>query len=126
LGAYPYPDTKCHSYRSDNNDFATVVRASSGIKLLHEADPALEKAHKILGAASRICFLGFSYHPLNVKRLSIDTSSAGSKQILGTCHGLIGYELGAAEVRIQDAIGRKAKLDRQDNLETLRAYQILG
>jgi len=57
---------------------------------------------------------------------SIDTSSAGSKQILGTCHGLIGYELGAAEVRIQDAIGRRAKLDRQDNLETLRAYQILG
>jgi len=50
----------------------------------------------------------------------------GSKQIFGTCHGLIGYELGAAEVRIQDAIGRKAKLDRQDNLETLRAYQILG
>jgi hypothetical protein len=76
--------------------------------------------------AKTICFLGFGYHQLNVERLAIDASSAGSKRIVGTSRGLIGGEVHDVKTRLHKAIGSQPTLDGDDNLQTLRHYQILG
>jgi hypothetical protein len=129
LGEIPYPKSGSQRYDligTGSDVYVEAVKASKGIKLLHETKPALEKAYKILFAAKKICFLGFGYHELNIERLAIDTSSAGSKGIFGTCRGLIGGELNAAKTRIRKAIGSSVELGGNDNLETLRHYLILG
>ena len=69
-----------------------MLDAARGITLVHEKESDLQEAHNLLTAAHRICFLGFSYHQLNLSRLAIDTR-AGSKLTFGTARGMIGREL---------------------------------
>jgi hypothetical protein len=85
LGKIPYPQHGCRAYRPLEEDERKVpgeVRgAASGITLVHEQASDLAEARKLLAAAERICFLGFSYNPLNLARLQLegDTSyRAGS------------------------------------------------
>jgi hypothetical protein len=125
LGKMPYSVSGAFSYGPRPElKYEDVAAAAEGITLLHEEASDLNEAHRLLAAASRICFLGFSYHELNVKRLK--TSAVGSKQIFGTCRGLIGGERHDVETRIHEAFGSRLKFGGDDNLETLRCYQILG
>jgi hypothetical protein len=61
-GAFPYGLRREVKY-------ADVHLAAAGITLLHEQASELNEAHKLFTAAERICFLGFSYNPLNLARL---------------------------------------------------------
>jgi hypothetical protein len=45
-----------------------------------------------LTAARRICLLGFSYHPMNLQRLTLK-DSALHRIVFGTAFGLIGEEM---------------------------------
>jgi hypothetical protein len=126
LGKRPYPQPECHLYQPDRERFAYVARAAAGITLLHEEISELEEARNLLVAATKVCFLGFSFHPLNVSRLAIDTRNAGSKGVFGTAHGLIGSELTDVERKVQLALGSSISLTNADNLELLRMNLMLG
>jgi len=126
LGRQPYPQPGCHLYEPNRQSFADVALAAEGITLLHEGISELHEARRLLHAAEKICFLGFSFHPLNVSRLAIETQNAGSKSIFGTARGLVGGELTDVERRTHSALGSNIVLHSSDNLETLRMNMILG
>ena len=73
-----------------------LKHSAAQIKIIHESEdnsPAYEEARKHLKAASRICFLGFGYDRINVRRLTIE--SWGSKKagyIIGSSYGLTDSE----------------------------------
>jgi hypothetical protein len=55
-------------------DVASIRAAANGIKIIPESrndDPAFEKARDWFNWASRICFLGFGFDELNIKRLGL-------------------------------------------------------
>jgi hypothetical protein len=56
----------------------------------HEGDQAnWFKAREALRQAQRVCFLGFSFHELNLAKLGIPEITRG-KEIVGTCYGMTG------------------------------------
>lgn len=130
LSRIPYPQHGCRQYLPPGGDASKVhpalLDAAAGITLVHEKESELQEAHNLLTAAERICFLGFSYDPLNLSRLAINTKNTSPGRIFGTARGLIGGELHDAKTRIHKAIGSSPTLDGEDNLQTLRHYQILG
>ena len=126
LSEHRYPHPEARQYSPDREPFEAVASAAHGIKILNETEPKFDEAHRLLADAGRICFLGFGYHELNIKRLAIDTTSVGSKYIYGTCRDLIGKELETAKMTVQQAIGSALELEGNDNLETLRYYRVLG
>jgi hypothetical protein len=129
LGTIPYPQRGCRQYRPlgehESKEYGAVLDAAHGITLLHEKESDLQEAHNLLTAAHRICFLGFSYHPLNLSRLAIDTR-AGSKGIFGTARGMIGRELMDVQGRVRKTLGSAISLADADNLKLLRQNLILG
>jgi hypothetical protein len=80
---YPHPEAR--QYSPTRQRFDVVASAASGIKILSETGPKLDEARRLLVDADRICFLGFGYHQLNVKRLAIDKSAF--KRIVGSARG---------------------------------------
>lgn len=125
LGRTPYPLPESHYYRPDRERYANVVRAAAGITLLHESTSELDAARKLLTEAERICFLGFSYHPLNLSRLKVEYSSP--RTVFGTVHGLIGGEITQVENDLKRTmLCATAVLSPEDNLAVLRKYLILG
>src|SRR5439155_7883729 len=88
LGKIPYPQRGCRQYLPFGEDetkvHGAVVVASQGITLLHEKESELQEVHNLLTAAERVCFLGFSYHPLNLARLALKDSVGRSREIFGT------------------------------------------
>jgi hypothetical protein len=69
LSRHPYPDQEARPYTADRSKYTNVGYAARGITLLHDkAKPELDAARDLLKNAERICFLGFSYHPLNLER----------------------------------------------------------
>jgi len=126
LGAKPYPEKDCHEYRPDRERFMTVTRAAEGITLLHEQVSDLKEAQKLLTDAECVCFLGFSYHPLNMGRLALKDLSY-NRSVFGTARGLVGKELD----RVHDIITENLRctnvtLGDADNLLFLRQHTILG
>ena len=105
--------------------------AAAGIRLYHEeAEAASTSARELLSRAKRICFLGFSYNPFNVARLSIGGSQDLSAMIIGTTRGLFGIEIQDAQNRLAEAFGGDIHLRQQvnfeDNLDILREHMFLG
>jgi len=128
LGKHPYPQKECLQYRPDQAQYATYVkRAAAGITLYHEeAEAASAAARELLSKAERVCFLGFSYHPLNIARLNIGGSFDLSKFVFGTARGLIGMEVQNVQGRLAEAIGGAITLSDADNLDILRGNMLLG
>ena len=129
LGKIPYPQLGCRQYLPFGGDekkvSGAVVGASEGITLLHEQASDLSEARKLLTAAERICFLGFSYQLLNLKRLQLDSSS--QRQVFGTVRDFEDGEIDQTRERLREAIlCGKVILDPTDNLTILRRYLILG
>lgn len=126
LSRHPYPDKQARPYNPERGTYKSVGYAARGITLLHdEAKPELEAARQVLKTAERICFLGFSYHPINLDRLRLQDSSR--RAVFGTVRGLVGDELGSVEQALHSLLlcGR-VKLTDADNLTVLRQHLILG
>jgi hypothetical protein len=126
LSRHPYPEPEARSYNPDRSNYGYVESAARGITLLHdEAKPELEAAREALRVAERICFLGFSYHPLNLKRLKLQDSSR--RAVFGTSRGLIGDEVESVEraLHVRLLCG-EVKLSDADSLIVLRQHLILG
>jgi hypothetical protein len=67
-----------------------VKQCTSAIRILHEGtidDPELDKAHQLLIRAKVICFLGFGYHYVNIRRLRPELLPGDSK-LFGTAFGI--------------------------------------
>jgi hypothetical protein len=121
-----YPLQCYNQYRPDR-DRLINVGAARGITLLHEEESGeAEAARKVLEAAKRVCFLGFSYHPLNVARLKIDTFFDLSTTIVGTARGWTEMEKQVARSRLTGAMGGDPHLYNEDNLGILRHTTFLG
>ena len=104
-------------------DFYRQVAA--GIRIVHDDKPTDEyaRAHEWLRAAEVICFLGFGYHPTNVKRLDVLGQIRGRAGVFygGTALGLEEAEIERAESLL--AIGGPRFLRRDlDALLYLRRY----
>jgi len=131
LGRIPYPQRGCRQYLPLGEDekkiSGAVVGASQGITLLNEKESELEEVHNLLAAAERVCFLGFSYHPLNLARLALRDFVAGrSRQVFGTARDFKTGELDQTEESLRRAMSStRVTLDDDDNLMTLRRYLIL-
>jgi len=126
LGKVPYPQSRCHLYRPNRESFEDVARAAAGITLLHEQASDLRQAHELLAAARRVCFLGFSYHPMNLERLTLKDSSL-HRAVFGAAFGLIGDEIHDVSERLhRTLLGGNVTLSDDDNLLVLRKHLILG
>jgi len=125
LSRHPYPDEHARPYNPERGTYKSVGYAARGITLLHEAKPKIDAAREALKAADRICFLGFSYHPLNLERLKLQDSSR--RTVFGTARGLIGDEIGSVEHALHSILlCRSVTLTDGDNLQVLRKHLILG
>ena len=130
LGTIPYPQPGSREYLplggDENNVRDAVLDAAHGITLLHEAASDLAEARKLLEAAKRICFLGFSYHPLNLARLQLENSIL-HRLVFGTVLRFEAGEVKQTEERLnQVMLCGKVTLDDTDNLTVLRRHLILG
>jgi hypothetical protein len=92
LGELPYlfGTSSMRPYSIKLSD-GTVSIASQRIRIIHEGianEPQFALAQKILSESQYICFLGFGYHLLNIRRLGFnnDKSYPGSK-LWGSVHG---------------------------------------
>ena len=104
-----------------------MQRAAAGITLYHEeVAGGPNAARELLQAAERICFLGFSYHQLNVARLKLDRPFDLRQTVIGTARGLRGIEISDAGTRVARAIGGRNELFDADNLDILRQHMFLG
>ena len=125
LGRQSYPQPESVEYAPDNERFTKVRNAAAGITLLHEEASDLAQACKLLTDASRICFLGFSYHPLNLERLQLKDS--GARQVFGTVRGLIGAEVTQVEAKLHSVLlTANVGVNDDDSLHFLRRHLILG
>lgn len=63
-----------------------VKRSAASIRVVHdkmtEDDPEFEHARRLIGMAKRIAFLGFGFHPANIRRLRLKDTV--SKDEIGT------------------------------------------
>ena len=88
LGTIQYPQRGCREYLPLGGDEGkvrdAVLDAAAGITLLHQEASDLNEARKLLGAAERVCFLGFGYHPLNLSRLTLEDSADRRRWVFGT------------------------------------------
>ncbi len=87
------------------NDVANLKRAASRIRLIHDGADSVVNAQvrEWVDRAQIICFLGFSYHPINMTRLTAGRADAFVKRLLfGSTFGL-----GAGEQsRVRDLLER--------------------
>lgn len=131
LGKIPYPQRGCRQYlplgevEDVKKDPGVVVNASQGITLLHEKESDLAEVRKLLEAAKRVCFLGFSYHPLNLARLQLE-NSALHRLVFGTVLHFEAGEVKQTEQKLhQTMLCGKVTLDDADNLTLLRRHLVL-
>jgi hypothetical protein len=127
LSRIPYPQPRSRPYLPDPEYTDHFVgNAAAGIKILHEAEPLLEEAHALLREAQMICFLGFSYHRLNVQRLALRNATS-RRIVFGSALGFVDSEIGEITGRLREALlCSNITLDRADNLLTLRQHRVFG
>jgi hypothetical protein len=118
------------SDRASLNQLGFYKQVASGIRIVHDDRPTEEysKAHEWLHEAEVICFLGFGYHPTNVKRLAVLDQIRGRSGVFvgGTAWGLEEAEVVRAESLL--AVGGPYHYLRPevDALMYLRKYAPLG
>lgn len=90
-------------YHSDVSNPAYITVAARGIRVIDERrndDEIFEEAYSYLRDAERICFLGFGFDPINVRRLQVDKltqyirSNSLETRIFATTVGLENAERG--------------------------------
>jgi len=134
LGAIPYPQRGCRAYLPHGEDekkvldalLNAVLEAAHGITLLHERASDLTEARKLLTAAERVCFLGFSYQASNLARLQLEDSVL-NRWVFGTVLHFEAGEVKKTERCLNETmLSGSVTLDDADNLTVLRRHLILG
>lgn len=106
LGEYPAVPYQSHG------SAAELVAISQQIRIIHEiadsdgafCNPMFERAHDMLQESERIYFLGFGFHPDNVRRFRFFTpENTVGKTIKGTTSGLGIRERDALHERLEPA-----------------------
>lgn len=100
-----------------NRSVEAVRVASEGIVIIHEADDGddtFKRAREILASSKIICFLGFGYHPTNLRRLGI--AKIKKPMLLGTILGMTAPEIN----QVASHIERGFDMTGQDILTFLR------
>jgi hypothetical protein len=97
------------------------VRAySDKIITLHQGEDnsrEFSMARHWLGEARHVAFLGFSFHPVNVRRLKVPDWIRGRRNVIGSAFGMMGQEFDRAVNLFQPG---SIRLKPQDCLEFLR------
>lgn len=96
---------------------------AAGIRIAHETaedDEQFGKARDRLASARKICFLGFGYHPANVKRLRLDNLKHGPIMIACT-NGLTEQEQNG----VFGMIGGVHRSGSEEALMFLRTHPVL-
>ena len=134
LGAIPYPQRGCRAYLPHGEDekkvldalLNAVLEAAHGITLLHERASDLTEARKLLTAAERVCFLGFSYQASNLARLQLEDSVL-NRWVFGTVLHFEAGEVKKTERCLNETmLSGSVTLDDADNLTVLRRHLLLG
>lgn len=76
-----------------------LIKCVTGIEIMNEEPairPGIYKPREWIREAEKVCFLGFGYHPTNVRRLPIDESFFERKEFFGTAKGLKPNQLARA------------------------------
>jgi len=80
--------------------------AARCLRIVHEGaehDEGFVAARKALGGATRVRFIGFGYHPVNIERLRLpDRMAASDAHIGGTTFGLTAPEIRIHERRLSE------------------------
>ena len=95
------------SYGSQNPSFDEVQACAKQIQLVSDdMNPeTIERAKALLAAADTVCFLGFSFHPLNLRKLNHDQLTSGkSRQIRATAFKMPNGPRGAVKRRFEKKI----------------------
>lgn len=102
LGLLPHQATDkneaCRKYESSLTPEA-IKTAAANIRIIHENldnDYQFETAREALSQAQTICFMGMSYHPVNIKRLHPQTWLPKADRILATVLGLSSVDVADA------------------------------
>lgn len=134
LGTHNGKETR--AYRTELSE-AAMRAAVSSLRVIPEYRDHPENARAIqtfLTAAKRICYLGFSYDPINVERLKLDeclprdklsgtpAEHRHGKDVSGTVYGMLSEECVAAARRVK---GDPARFRDLRCAEFLRWYGIL-
>lgn len=80
-------------YSTDTSDPALLRKAAESIRIIHEGSAAteFEEARNLLKDAKRIYFIGFGYHPTNLKRLGTRFLRTDT-EVYGSAYGLTSAE----------------------------------
>lgn len=123
LGALPYVEAEGRPYTAEVS--APILQRYAGaIKIMHEnvgEDREFAQARTLLSRAEVVCFLGFGYHPTNMRRLRLDELAHGSS-LWGSATGLSA----AQQDEIRSRFGRPITLGNhnQDARDFLRNYSV--
>jgi len=99
LGLPHYLSENGRTYGSEVTQEA-VEKCVTEIKIIPElADETEEfrQAHKLIGEARKLCFLGFGYHRTNISRLRVPEILTSTMTAIGPYHGLLGSAYGLAK-----------------------------
>jgi hypothetical protein len=81
------------SVNSDSRQYSplatsdAIAGAAEKITILHESQddsPDFRRAHELLRSSQTIIFLGFGYHPMNVRRLRLRETVMGGAEVFGS------------------------------------------
>ena len=86
-----------------------LLNISKEIKIIHEVkesvdgycSPEFEEAHNLLEGAERIFFMGFGFHPDNIRRLRyFEPDNISGKEVFATIQGLGPIEVESLKTRL--------------------------
>jgi hypothetical protein len=133
LGKLPEIDGSGRPYEPTISS-SILKQCASDIKIIHEDVPAnsqFVQAQKLIARASVICFLGFGFHPVNIKRIWVNKPDAYPKTIYGTAYQMPSSEQ-AVVVKRFDRESEKYKYIKEhiqlancDALQALQQWPIL-
>lgn len=125
LGALPYADPKGRPYTADVST-PVLQRYAGAIKIMHEDvgdDTEFPLARTLLSRAEVVCFLGFGYHPTNMRRLRLDQLDP-KVQLWGSATGLSRAQ--QDEIRSRFARSITVGNQTQDARDFLRNHRVFG
>jgi hypothetical protein len=97
-GQIPYQIAASASIPSDAKA-ATIQAYSDTIITLHQGEDNSREfatARHWLSEARHVAFLGFSFHPVNVRRLKVPDWIGGRRTVIGSALGMVGQEIDRA------------------------------
>jgi hypothetical protein len=110
LGDLPWQSGEYQRAFEPSATAQAVVAAADQIRIIHQADETrdegLHRARAVLSVAKRVVFLGFGYHPTNLRRLGLNMTMDGAPELLGSAYGLLDGE----RQTVLDLLNRRIKL----------------